>query len=171
MGLQLILFVGASGAGKTTLGKMVAEKCNYVWLGEDDFIFEMIPLARKQRRLGDGDREIGMRNLWVCIENCLKAGRSVVVEGALVDGPFYLDDIKELATKYKAEFIPYLLGGAAVKRRLRKLRQGYAVTRAQDKRLRDRAVELGYTKKCTIVDTTKQSRRRVFEQLMQEIIH
>ncbi|MBO4855726.1 AAA family ATPase [Candidatus Saccharibacteria bacterium] len=171
MNLQLIVLVGASGAGKTTLGKMIAEKCNYVHLGEDDFVFEMIPLALKQRKLGAGDREIGMRNLWSCIENCLKAGRSVVVEGALVDGPFYLDDFKELAVKHGAEYIPFLLSGTVAKRRLRKLRQGYAVTREQDKRLRDRAKQLRYTEKCTVVDTTKLTKKRVFEQLMEKIVH
>lgn len=123
---KLILVVGSSGAGKTTLAEMLAKERDCAFLSEDDFIFTMNPKTMITRTPRRQDRALGMKSLWASLQVYLRAGRSVVVEGALVDGPYYLEDFRKLAEVYDYEFIPLLLKGSVQKRRDRKIRQGYA---------------------------------------------
>ena len=165
MALKLIIVVGYSGAGKTTLSGIVAKECDFLVLSEDEFVFDMIPHTLIKRALRPEDRALGMKNLWGCMENGLKSGKSVIVEGALVDGPFVLEDYKKLARRYQADFVPILLCGAASVRRIRGIKRGYAVTSAQDKRLMACAKKLGYFENCTAIDTTKISRKRAVAEI------
>ena len=123
---KLILVVGSSGAGKTTLAEMLAKERDCAFLSEDDFIFTMNPKTMITRTPRRQDRALGMKSLWASLQVYLRAGRSVVVEGALVDDPYYLEDFRKLAEVYDYEFISLLLKGSVQKRRDRKIRQGYA---------------------------------------------
>lgn len=81
---KLILIVGSSGAGKTTLAEMLAKERDCAFLSEDDFIFTMNPKTMITRAPRKQDRVLGMKSLWASLQVYLRAGRSVVVEGALV---------------------------------------------------------------------------------------
>ena len=155
-----MFMVGSSGAGKTTLAEMLAREQDFMLLSEDVFIFDMNPRTKIARRLRDGDRELGMGSLWTTLRMYLEAGRSVVVEGAFVDGPYYLNDFRKLASECGYEFVPILLDGSARKRRKRKKRQGYAIPQEVDLRLRRSAERLGYWNDCAVVDTTKDRTKR-----------
>ncbi len=166
MDCKLVFIVGSSGAGKTTLSEMLAKEHDYALLSEDNFVFIMNPRTMITRRLHGDVRKQGMGCLWASLEVYLRTGRSVVVEGAFVDGPYYLRDFREMARKYNYAFIPLLLDGNERKRRKRKKRQGYAVPQEVDSRLRCSAERLGYFKECVIIDTTKY---RAKERCLEEI--
>ena len=153
---KFILILGSSGAGKTTLSNILARERDLAKLSEDDFVFSMNPRTMITRIPTKKDRILGLESLWASLEVYLKAGRSVVVEGAFVDGPYYLEDFEKLAKKYKYEFTPILLKGSVEKRRERKLRKGWAMPRQLDLRLRRSAEQLGYPQKCDVIDTTKR---------------
>lgn len=166
MDCKLVFIVGSSGAGKTTLSEMLAKEHDYALLSEDNFVFIMNPRTMITRRLHGDVRKQGMGCLWASLEVYLRAGRSVVVEGAFVDGPYYLRDFREVARKYDYIFVPILLDGSERKRRKRKKRQGYAVPQEVDLRLKHSAERLGYYRECAMVDTTKY---RTKERCLKEI--
>ena len=167
---KLIFIVGSSGAGKTTLSEMLAKKYDFALLSEDNFVFIMNPKTMITRRLHGDVRRQGMECLRESLQVYLRAGRSVVVEGAFADGPYYLRDYREMARKYNYAFIPLLLDGNERKRRKRKKRQGYAIPQEVDSRLRCSAEQLGYLKECAIIDTTKyRTRERCLEEIVAAI--
>ena len=165
MNKKLVVIVGHSGAGKTTLAEMLARKNDYALLCEDDFVFAMNPASMIKRIPRKSDRIYGLNNLKMVLGVYLGTKKSVVIEGALVDGPFYLDDFRKMAEKYDFDFIPVMLTGDEGKRRRRKVRNGYAVTKTQDARLRREARKLGYPEECKQIDTTKQSLNKTFKKL------
>ena len=167
MSCKLVLIVGSSGAGKTTLSEMLAKEYDYALLSEDNFVFSMNPRTMITRRLHGDVRKLGMECLWASGQTYLCAGRSVVVEGAFVDGPYYLANFRELAKERGCTFVPILLDGSEYERRKRKKRQGYAVSREIDFRLRHSAEELGYLKEAAIIDTTRyRSKKKNLEAII-----
>ncbi|MCR4753589.1 MAG: ATP-binding protein [Candidatus Saccharibacteria bacterium] len=147
---KLIFIVGSSGAGKTTLSEMLAKKYDFALLSEDNFVYIMNPKTMITRRLHGDVRRQGMECLRESLQVYLRAERSVVVEGAFVDGPYYLRDFREMARKYNYAFIPLLLDGDERKRRKRKKRQGYAIPQEVDSRLKCSVEQLGYFKECFV---------------------
>lgn len=165
MNKKLVVIVGQSGAGKSTLAEMLARKNDYALLCEDDFVFAMNPASMIKRVPRKSDRIYGLNNLKMVLAVYLGTKKSTVIEGALVDGPYYLDDFRQMAEKYEFDFIPIMLVGDDAKRRRRKVRKGYAVTKTTDARLKREAKKLGYPDECKVIDTTKQSLKKTFDNL------
>ena len=163
MNKKLVVIVAHSGAGKSTLSEMLARKNDYALLCEDDFVFAMNPASMVKRIPRKSDRIYGLNNLKMVLAVYLGTKKSVVIEGELVDGPFYLDDFRKMAEQYDFDFIPIMLVGDESKRRRRKIRKGYAVAKTVDARLRRGARKLGYPEECHQIDTTKQSLQKTFD--------
>ena len=165
MNKKLVVIVGYSGAGKTTLAEMLARKNDYALLSEDVFVYDMNPARMIKRLPTKNDWIYGLNNLKMVLSVYLGTKKSVVIEGALTDGPFYLDDFRQMAEKYEFDFIPIMLVGDDAKRRRRKVLKGYAVTKTIDARLKREAKKLGYPDECKIIDTTKQSLKKTFDMI------
>lgn len=75
-------------------------------------------------RVADGEaRKFGMQNLFSALENYMATDRSIVVEGALVDGPTTLVDFQALAKAHHYNFVPIMLTAESKQRRKRKKRK------------------------------------------------
>ena len=156
----MIFIVGNSGAGKSTLAEWLAKENDFALLGEDDFVFKMNPGSMVERVARSKDRKIGMKNMMSVLANYLDNGNNVVIEGAFVDGPVYLDDFAKIAKKYGYEFCPIMLIVSRKKSIRRKKKKGYVVPEKIDQKLRKAAEDLGYTDKCIALDTGKYSLKR-----------
>ena len=152
---MLMVIVGYSGAGKTTVAKEFGAKYDLVMLNEDDFVFKMNPASMIKRVARENDRVLGMENLMLVLEHSLKTGKSVVIEGALVDGPVYLRDFKDVAKRYNCVCVPVMLmAERKVRVNRKKAKNGHVISARLDKRLRGEAKKLQYHKACKVVDTT-----------------
>lgn len=169
---NLILIVGYSGAGKTTIATKICQKYNLPLLSEDNFVFKMHPHTMITR-VADGEaRRFGMQNLFSVLENYMATDRSIVVEGALVDGPATLVDFQALAKAHHYNFVPIMLTAESKQRRKRKKRKkGYVIPRKLDNRLIRAAESLKYNETCTIVDNTKLSEKKTLAAIEEIIRH
>ena len=171
MNRKLVVIVGHSGAGKTTLARMLAEKNDYALLSENDFVFQMNPASLQRKLRRDSDRIYGQNILKLALTVYLGTGRSTVVEGDFVGGPLYLDDFRQLAEKNDFQFVPVMLVGEELRRRRRRLRAGgfLPVSQAQDARMRREARKRGYPEECYQIDTTKQNLAKTYSLLDEHV--
>lgn len=154
---KIIVIVGNSGSGKTTISQDIAKQCDFACLSEDQFVFDMNPGSLIERKARKQDREIGMQNLLSVLQNYLKNNKSVIIEGAFVDPPIYLQDLAKIAEKNNYIFIPIMLlveRKVSVKRKKKKP-NGYIVPERIDAYLRQSADKLEYQKICSVIDTSK----------------
>ena len=162
---KIIFIVGNSGAGKTTYAEELAKKYDFALLGEDNFVFKMNPGSMVKRVSRGNDRKIGMKNLNSVLENYIIEGISIVIEGAFVDGPLYLDDFLKIARKNNYDFCPIMLVVDRRKSIRRKKKKGYVVPEVIDRRLREAALKLEYPEKCYVFDTGKQSLKKGLKEI------
>ncbi|WAK03934.1 gluconokinase [Methylobacter sp. YRD-M1] len=76
----VLIIAGVSGAGKTTVGKALAERLNWRYIEGDDF-HPAANVAKMQRGepLNDADREPWLRRLREEIKTCLDQGERAVL--------------------------------------------------------------------------------------------
>jgi len=154
----LITIVGWSGAGKTTLARELAKKHDFANISEDYFVFDMNPRSLIKRTARDVDRKIGMENMLLVLDNYMKNNKSIVVEGALVDGPVYLCDFEQIAKEHEYNFVSIMITADKKTRRNRKKKKGgHVISSGLDRRLIKMAKTLGYTKIDNVIDTTSLS--------------
>jgi adenylate kinase family enzyme len=156
----MIVLVGWSGAGKSTLSHEFAKKHDFAKISEDDFVFHMNPRSFIKRTARSADRNIGMENMLLVLDNYIKNRKSIVIEGALVDGPTYLKDFENIAKENNYNFVPIMIIADRKNRRSRKKKKGYVVPMKVDKKLIETAISLGYHEVDNIIDTTKLSVRK-----------
>ena len=162
----LIVLVGHSGAGKTSLARELGEKYDFGVLSEDNFVFKMNPRSLVERVARQVDREIGMGALVRALEVYFEYKKTVILEGAFVDGPLYLRDFREMAQKSGYGFKSIMLTADRKQRVKRKKRKnGHVISEVLDQRLRKAADDLGYREDSVEVDTTKQKLKQTLEKI------
>ncbi|WOD40979.1 gluconokinase [Nodosilinea sp. E11] len=76
----IIILTGVSGAGKTTVGKLLAQRLNSPFLDGDDFHSpDNIAKMERGESLTDADRAPWVESLQECIETLLDNGQGAVV--------------------------------------------------------------------------------------------
>ena len=158
----LVVIVGWSGAGKTALAHELAKKHDFANIGEDSFVFDMNPKSLIKRVARVADRKIGTENMLLVLNNYMKNQKSIVVEGALVDGPIYLRDFEKIAEKNNYDFVPIMIIADEKIRRARKKKKiyNYVIPRKLDKRLIESAKLLKYDEISHVIDTTNLSMKK-----------
>lgn len=77
---SIILIMGVSGSGKTTIGKLLAELLNWEFRDADNF-HKLANIEKMQLgiALNDGDRISWLQDLQIAIKNWLQENRNVVL--------------------------------------------------------------------------------------------
>ncbi|MDB9308041.1 gluconokinase [Aphanizomenon sp. CS-733/32] len=77
---MIILLMGVSGAGKTTIGKLLAETLNWEFSDADNFhTATNIEKMRLGIPLNDADRKLWLEDLQAAIKNWLQESKNVVL--------------------------------------------------------------------------------------------
>ena len=77
---MIILLMGVSGAGKTTIGKLLAETLNWEFSDADNFhTATNIEKMRLGIPLNDADRKLWLEDLQTAIKNWLQENKNVVL--------------------------------------------------------------------------------------------
>ncbi|MEI6441950.1 MAG: gluconokinase [Nostocales cyanobacterium ELA583] len=77
---MIILLMGVSGAGKTTIGKLLAETLNWKFSDADNFhTATNIEKMRLGIPLNDADRKLWLEDLQAAIKNWLQENKNVVL--------------------------------------------------------------------------------------------
>ena len=77
---MIILLMGVSGAGKTTIGKLLAETLNWEFSDADNFhTATNIEKMRLGIPLNDADRKLWLEDLQAAIKNWLQENKNVVL--------------------------------------------------------------------------------------------
>ena len=77
---MIIIVMGVSGSGKTTIGRLLANDLGWDFYDADDFhSAQNIAKMSRGLALSDGDRQPWLKSLRVLILDCLKSGKQAVI--------------------------------------------------------------------------------------------
>ena len=167
--MKLVILNGYSGSGKSTLAFKFAKEHDFALITQDHFLFRMNPSSLKTKQPTSSDHKISLLNLLSVTENYMKAGKDIVIEGALVSitdvDPMDISDFVNLAEKYSYAIKIITLVADEKVRKQRQRKRGCVLKPHIDKKLVNASRSQAISRYNFQLDTSKLTIKKSLEEL------
>jgi len=167
--MRLVIVNGYPASGKSTLSFKYAKEHDFALIIQDHFLFKMNPSSLKTKFPNKFHHVITLKNLLAIIENYMKAGKDILVEGALVsispDDPMDISTFIKLAKKYTYQTKIITLVAEEKVRKRRQNKRGNTLKPQIDKKLVNASDNQNFDTANYRLDTSKLSIKKSLEEL------